>query len=82
MNNIFKVIPEAKIRKLYSSENFEAAKTSVLYLLQKCIKNSKGDLPLAVYEYTGINAVKLMMTYRSKGAEFDTVFFADFKRKS
>ena len=52
---------------------------SVPALLQKCVENANGNLQLAIDEYLGVNFVKLMTTHKSKGLEFDTVFFADFR---
>ena len=55
---------------------------SVPALLQKCVENANGNLQLAIDEYLGVNFVKLMTTHKSKGLEFDTVFFADFRTNS
>lgn len=84
MKNILNVIPKTKIcNKLYSNvKSFNEARISLLDLLQKCVESTHGDLLLAIDEYMGINTVKLMTTHKSKGLEFDTVFFADFNQNS
>ena len=81
LNQVLNILPKKKIRnKFYANQrDFNEALLSVSSLLQQCINNSKGDLCLAIEEYLGINFVKLMTTHRSKGLEFDTVFFADFR---
>ena len=84
LNQVLNILPKKKIRnKFYANQrDFNEALLSVSSLLQQCINNSKGDLCLAIEEYLGINFVKLMTTHRSKGLEFDTVFFADFRSDS
>ena len=81
---VLSVIPKNKIRnKFYTNQkDFKAAILSVPTLLQKCVDNANGDMSLAIYEYLGVNFVKLMTTHKSKGLEFDTVFFADFQKDS
>ncbi len=84
LSQILLILPKKKIRyKFYTNQkDFNAAVLSVPALLQKCIENTKEDLQLAIDEYLGVNFVKLMTTHKSKGLEFDTVFFADFKADS
>jgi hypothetical protein len=65
-----------------NQKDFNAAILSVPALLQKCVENANGNLQLAIDEYLGVNFVKLMTTHKSKGLEFDTVFFADFRTNS
>ena len=78
------ILPKNKIRyKFYTNKkDFNAAMLSVPTLLQKCMENTNGDLHRAIDEYLGVNFVKLMTTHKSKGLEFDTVFFADFRTNS
>lgn len=81
---VLSVIPKNKIRnKFYTNQkDFKAAILSVPTLLQTCVDNANGDMSLAIDEYLGVNFVKLMTTHKSKGLEFDTVFFADFQKDS
>lgn len=84
MEGIFAVISKTKIcNKLYpNKKSFNEAGISILDLLQKCVEVSEGNLSLAIDEYMGVNSVRLMTTHKSKGLEFDTVFFADFRPDS
>lgn len=84
LSQILLILPKKKIRyKFYTNQkDFNAAILSVPALLQKCVENANGNLQLAIDEYLGVNFVKLMTTHKSKGLEFDTVFFADFRTNS
>ncbi len=80
IKDIFSIIPKIQIfNNLYQNKkSFNEAGKAILSLLQKCIDTNNGNLPLAIDEYLGVNSVRLMTTHKSKGLEFDTVFFADF----
>lgn len=84
LKQVLSLLPQNKIRcKFYMNQKeFNVAQVSVLELLQKCVSNAKGNLKSAIDEYLGVNFVKLMTTHKSKGLEFDTVFFADFRTNS
>lgn len=84
LKQVLSLLPQNKIRcKFYMNQKeFNVAQVSVLELLQKCVSNTKGNLKSAIDEYLGVNFVKLMTTHKSKGLEFDTVFFADFRTNS
>lgn len=84
LKQISYILPKTKIQnKLYmNKKEFNTAQLSVSELLKKCFDNTKKDLRLTIDEYLGTNFVKLMTTHKSKGLEFDTVFFADFRENS
>lgn len=84
MEGIFAIISKTKIcNKLYpNKKSFNEAGISILNLLQKCVETAAGNLSLAIDEYMGVNSVRLMTTHKSKGLEFDTVFFSDFQPNS
>jgi superfamily I DNA/RNA helicase len=84
MWSILSVIPKTKIcNKLYPNpKSFKEVGVSVLDLLQKCVEAAGENLSSAIDEYMGVNSVRLMTTHKSKGLEFDTVFFADFSQNS
>lgn len=83
VGNIFTIIPCNKIcNKLYpNKKSFQESAKSISDLLEKCV-DSTTDLPSAIDEYMGVNSVRLMTIHKSKGLEFDTVFFADFRTSS
>lgn len=84
LKQLLYILPEINIQnKLYMNrKEFETARLSISELLRRCFDNNGHNLELAINEYLGINFVKLMTTHKSKGLEFDTVFFADFRENS
>ncbi len=81
---IFGKIPKGIIKnKFYngSSGDLNKSSRSILGLLKQCIEETE-DIKAAVSKYQGDNTVKILTTHKSKGLEFDTVFFADVTNDS
>ncbi len=55
---------------------------AICQLLQQSIDRHGNDIKSALDAYEGINQVKLMTIHKSKGLEFDTVFFVEMHEKS
>lgn len=70
ISNKFEDLVKSLILKLFPSETEDLKDINEL---------SDGQISLL---YLGVNFVKLMTTHKSKGLEFDTVFFADFRTNS
>ncbi|MCQ2965117.1 MAG: ATP-dependent helicase [Alphaproteobacteria bacterium] len=68
--------------KILSNEaDYKKIKKSFDIFFQRCMDNSS-TLNCAINQYLGKNQVKLMTIHKSKGLEFDTVFFIDFNATS
>ena len=55
---------------------------SFCLLFEDALDKSPKNIKQAIENYEGINQVKLMTIHKSKGLEFDTVFFVDFHDNS
>lgn len=62
----------------YRSQYLVKATRSFCILFQDALDRHPEDFKLAIECYEGTNQVKLMTIHKSKGLEFDTVFFVDF----
>lgn len=84
IDNIINLITEKKIEtKLFNNKReYNEIIQAIKIFLQECYDISKKDFLLTIDEYLGINTVKIMTTHKSKGLEFDTVFFANFSDSS
>lgn len=85
IGEIIRIIGEKRIRATFSQYNpghLTKVKLSFCKLFQDSIIQSNGDIEKAVESYAGSNQVKLMTIHKSKGLEFDTVFFVDFHSDS
>ena len=81
---VFDKIPRGMIKnRLYNGSlgDFNKASKSISWLLQQCLEET-GDIKSAISRYQGDNTVKILTTHKSKGLEFDTVFFADVTNDS
>lgn len=68
--------------KILSNESdYVKVKKSFDIFFQECYNNSP-TLNCAIDKYLGKNQVKLMTVHKSKGLEFNTVFFVDFNSSS
>ncbi|NLE05333.1 MAG: ATP-binding domain-containing protein, partial [Crenarchaeota archaeon] len=65
------------IRTLSNESDFTKVKLSFDALFQKSFNNTH-NIKDAIEFYKGEKQVKLMTVHKSKGLEFDTVFFVDF----
>ncbi len=81
---IFESIPASRIcnKRYVNQQQFNMAGRSILTFLQHCIDKNEGDILKALDDYMGTYFVKVMTIHRSKGQEFDSVFFADFSQQS
>lgn len=66
----------------YKPQYLTKVKKSFCKFFQDAIDKDPHDTKLAIKNYQGINQVKLMTIHKSKGLEFDTVFFVDFHDES
>lgn len=66
-----------RIRTLSNESDFTKVKMSFDALFQKAF-NETQNIKSAISRYKGEGQVKLMTVHKSKGLEFDTVFFVDF----
>lgn len=76
-----KTIGNAKIKAVfpqYRSQYLSKVKKSFCILFQDALDKNPKDIKQAIENYEGTNRVKLMTIHKSKGLEFDTVFFVDF----
>lgn len=81
IEKILKIIGSKNIKAVfpqYRSEYLGKVKKSFCILFQDALDESSGDVKQAIENYEGTNQVKLMTIHKSKGLEFDTVFFVDF----
>jgi superfamily I DNA/RNA helicase len=78
---VVNAIGKAKIKAVfpqYRSEHLTKMSKSFCILFQDALDKNSKDIRLAIDSYEGANQVKLMTIHKSKGLEFDTVFFVDF----
>ena len=78
---IVKTIGETKIKAVfpqYRSQYLIKVQKSFCFLFQDALDKNPMDIRQAIENYEGTNQVKLMTIHKSKGLEFDTVFFVDF----
>ena len=78
---ILKTIGNAKIKAVfpqYRSQYLSKVNKSFCILFQDALDKNPKDIKQAIQNYEGTNQVKLMTIHKSKGLEFDTVFFVDF----
>lgn len=83
-NKIITKVGREKIRNMklsYRSPEFIKVKISFDALFQECLKDSP-NINKAIISYEGQDQVKLMTIHKSKGLEFNTVFFVDFNNSS
>jgi len=74
--NIKSVFPQ------YGAEYLKKVKKSFCILFQDALNDNPDNIRLAIENYEGRSHVKLMTIHKSKGLEFDTVFFVDFHDNS
>ncbi len=78
---IVKTIGKTKIKTIfpqYRSQHLNKVGKSFCLLFQEALVKNPKDIKQAIENYEGPNQVKLMTIHKSKGLEFDTVFFVDF----
>lgn len=78
---IIKAIGKAKIKTVfpqYRSQFLNKVSKSFCLLFQDALDKNSKNIRQAIESYEGTNQVKLMTIHKSKGLEFDTVFFVDF----
>lgn len=78
---IVKTIGKTKIKAIfpqYRSQYLSKVGKSFCLLFQDVLDKNPKDIKQAIENYEGTNQVKLMTIHKSKGLEFDTVFFVDF----
>ncbi len=81
VSKILKKIGETKIKVVYpqySTQYLTKVRESFCILFQEAIDKNPNNQKLAIANYQGLNQVKLMTIHKSKGLEFNTVFFVDF----
>lgn len=75
---ISKIGNNIKRYKLLSNESdYKKIKKSFDIYFQECFDSCQ-DIEKAINKYLGENQVRLMTVHKSKGLEFETVFFVDF----
>lgn len=84
VRNILEIIPEQTIfNKLYSNKiEYEKYKISIITNLQSSIDKCGNDINRITDDYLKLNTIKFMTSHKSKGLEFNTVFFADITNDS
>ncbi|WP_272641307.1 UvrD-helicase domain-containing protein [Marinomonas mediterranea] len=78
---IVKTIGKTRIKAIfpqYRSQYLNKVGKSFCLLFQDALDKNPKDIKQAIENYEGTNQVKLMTIHKSKGLEFDTVFFVDF----
>ena len=83
-NKVINKLGREKVRNMnfsYKSNKFTKVKISFDSLFQESL-NKSDSIDTAIKNYEGENQVKLMTVHKSKGLEFDTVFFVDFNNSS
>lgn len=78
---IVKTVGKTKIKATfpqYRSQHLNKVGKSFCLLFQDALDINPKDIKQAIEHYEGTNQVKLMTIHKSKGLEFDTVFFVDF----
>jgi len=81
INKVIGSIGETRIKTVfpqYRSEYLTKVEKSFCLLFQGALDKNPKDIKQAIENYEGTNQVKLMTIHKSKGLEFDTVFFVDF----
>ncbi len=81
VTKIMNTIGKAKIKAVfprYKSQYLTKVKKSFCILFQDELDKNPTNIQKAIENYEGTNQVKLMTIHKSKGLEFDTVFFVDF----
>ena len=81
VTEIVKTIGETKIKAVfpqYRSQYLTKVRKSFCLLFQDALDKNPKDIKQAIENYEGTNQVKLMTIHKSKGLEFNTVFFVDF----
>ena len=82
---MLEVIGDAEIKAIfpqYRSSHLDKVKKSFCILFQDALAKYPNDINQAIDIYEGVSQVKLMTIHKSKGLEFDTVFFVDFNDES
>jgi superfamily I DNA/RNA helicase len=85
VSKILKKIGKTKIKVVYpqySTQYSTKVRESFCILFQEAIDKNPNNQKLAITNYQGMNQVKLMTIHKSKGLEFNTVFFVDFHDKA
>ncbi|WP_447971192.1 UvrD-helicase domain-containing protein [Nitrospira sp. M1] len=85
ITKILQTIGNEKIKAIfpqYRSQYLIKVKKSFCILFQDALDKNPKDIKQAIENYEGTNQVKLMTIHKSKGLEFDTVFFVDFHADS
>ncbi|MDE1464836.1 UvrD-helicase domain-containing protein [Spartinivicinus poritis] len=85
VNKIIEVIGDERIKAVfpqYKSQYLTKVIKSFCTLFQNALDKNLQIIEQAINDYEGINQVKLMTIHKSKGLEFDTVFFVDFHEDS
>lgn len=85
VSEVLKLIGHANIKTIfpqYRSQYLIKVKKSFCVLFQDALDKNPNDIKQAIDDYEGASQVKLMTIHKSKGLEFDTVFFVDFRDES
>ena len=85
VSEILKIIDNTKIKTVfpqYRSQYLCKVKKSFCALFQDTLDKNPNNIKLAIESYEGVSQVKLMTIHKSKGLEFNTVFFVDFHDES
>ncbi len=85
VTKILDTIGHAKIKASsyrYKSSHLKKVQKSFCTLFKSCLEECQGNIEKAIENYEGTNQIKLMTIHKSKGLEFNTVFFVDFNGKS
>ena len=81
VSETLKIIGNTKIKTVfpqYRSQYLSKVKKSFSTLFQNALDKNPNDVNQAIDNYEGVSQVKLMTIHKSKGLEFNTVFFVDF----
>ncbi len=66
----------------YRSQYLNKVYESFYILFQNSLDKEQQNIKKAIENYEGVNQVKLMTIHKSKGLEFNTVFFVNFNHKA
>ena len=78
---VIKTVGKEKIKALYPqyrSQYLNKVGESFCLLFQDALDKNPKDIKQSIENYEGTNQIKLMTIHKSKGLEFNTVFFVDF----
>ncbi|MBO6566732.1 MAG: ATP-dependent helicase [Pseudomonadales bacterium] len=78
LTNFIGAVQVKSVFPQYRSQYLTKVNNSFSTLMQEAISDHPGSMETAIASYEGQNQVKLLTIHKSKGLEFDTVFFVDF----